>query len=377
MIKKIILSLLSFIFLLYANSPFASADEYVISGNGSGSDNQISATTSTETTVTQTNEANVENNVDVNANTGENEVNSNTGGDTAISTGDINASSTVENNLNTSSINDLECCKQATEVKISGNGAGSENSVNLTQGGGTNITVSNTANITNNVTGYANTGYNKANGNLGSVSITTGNIYASDTIKNTGINIYSIKASAGFIGSVSIMISDNGAYSQNSIVFADNSSTNVNIYNSASIVNNSKWDLNTGKNEAKYNLGDVVIATGDIYFDSYIENGPINSGLVDIDCCERDDDGDGDGVTPPDGSVPPPSGNGGGNGGGGNGGDGRSDGKGGNGAILGAMLPATGTMWIYLITLAGLMMFFMGWYLRRSSGNSPPAYAIA
>ena len=180
--------------------PLAKADEYVISGNGAGSDSQISATTSTTTEVTQENVANVENNVDVNANTGGNEANANIGGDTAISTGDASVSSSVENSLNTSAVDDISCCNQSTEVKISGNGAGSDNTVSLTQSGGTSINVSNTANITNNVTGTANTGYNKANSNGGSVSIITGNIYALDTIKNTGINIYNIKASAGFIG---------------------------------------------------------------------------------------------------------------------------------------------------------------------------------
>ena len=95
------------------------------------------------------------------------------------------------------------------------------------------------------------------------------------------------------------------------------------------------------RNTANKNNGDVKITTGDIYYESTINNEEINTGIVDIDCCNFPDKPDK--PTPPDITPPtnPPSG-------GGNGslmGNGSSSGNGGSsdGSTNGVFtLPVTG-----------------------------------
>ena len=156
-------------------------------------------------------------------------------------------------------------------------------------------------------------------------------------------------------------------------MFVDSSNTNINVNNSANIVNNSRWDLNTGKNEANGNVGDVSITTGDIVFNSTIENSKINVGLVDIECCEDEEDdedkpGPDDNPRPPDPPLKPTSppcvqncG---------------SSNPTSQGGPNGEVLPVTGSASLLFLAIANIVMFFMGWYLRLRSGRSPNiAYA--
>jgi hypothetical protein len=71
----------------------------------------------------------------------------------------------------------------ATTIQISGNGAGSSNSITLNKTGSNSVNQTNNANISNNVSGNTNTGNNHANGNTGgSSSIKTGNSSSKTTI---------------------------------------------------------------------------------------------------------------------------------------------------------------------------------------------------
>ncbi|MBI2421124.1 MAG: hypothetical protein HYV38_03505 [Candidatus Levybacteria bacterium] len=370
--KKILFGILAVALTL--NPYYVMAEEIIVSGNGSDSNSSVNVNLSQDNTVTQGNTANVNNNVDINADTGNNTANNNTSGDTSITTGDINIDSNIENSgVNQSSV-DVGCCPGNVGLEISGNGTNSDNTIAYSQNNSTNINVNNNANITNNVNGKANTGYNEASNNTGGdVSITTGSITVSDTIKNNSINVYDIDATSGNGQDVSISIKDNGSASTNSIVFSDNSDVKIDVNNSANIVNNSKWDLNTGKNKANGNVGgDVRIATGDIIFSSTIENGPINVGIIDIDCCEEGEGPPPDGNPPPP-PPPPPSNGGNGNGGGGNGGVG---GAAAGPSAGGPILPITGAPSLMFLALINVVMFFMGWYLRLRSGRSPNLFFL-
>jgi hypothetical protein len=283
----------------------AVADEIVISGNGEGSSNEVSVQNNSTTTVTQTNSADVTNNVDTSATTGNNTASDNTGGGTSIVTGDATQDLSIQNSLNSSSV-EIECCPTGTTIEISGNGSDSENSVSLENGSQTNVSINQYASVTNNVSGTANTGDNKANDNTGgSVLIDTGNIKVLGGIKNGPINFYSIMGGSGTGGNLDVTINSNGSGSTNLVSLLLGDLTNLWLYNNALIHNEVYWDLNTGGNEANGNTGgDVTIRTGDILFDFMIENGPINVGGVDWGCCEPPDDGDG-GPTP---TPPPPGG---------------------------------------------------------------------
>lgn len=282
--RKRILALLGLLAILsFGGTPYVRALEIEVTGNGSGSTNEVTAQATTQTTVQQTNEANVTNDVNTDANTGGNTASGNTGGSTAITTGDAAQNVSIETAANASSV-ETPCCASETEISISGNGEGSQNSVDLTQVQGTNISINQEADVFNKVEGSANTGENTANDNNGNVSIQTGDIHVSGGIENGPINVHSVSASAPG-QELSLKIFGNGVGSSNNLTLSIFDPTNVFINSNADIDNFVHWNLNTGGNVANGNNGDVSIVTGDIFFDFLIKNGPINVGEVDIDCC--------------------------------------------------------------------------------------------
>lgn len=151
------------------------SSDVLIKGNGFGSSNNVDLTSNNSATVVQDNLANIRNLVNSDLNTGRNQANENTGGNTTVDTGDAMSNVGLSTNANFNSA-DLASCGCATGVfeKIAGNGADSENSSNahmtdmmsVFQGadGGNN------AQITNDVTTNHNTGDNYANRNTGAVT---------------------------------------------------------------------------------------------------------------------------------------------------------------------------------------------------------------
>lgn len=289
--------------LVFGQGPvMANALEIVVTDNGSGSESEVQLTQETQTNVTQTNEANVANDVNVSANTGDNEASDNTGGNVAIETGDVSENVSVNNSVN-SSIVETGCCPQDLTATISGNGADSDNDIDLDIDNSTNIAINQTAYITNNIQGTANTGGNTANDNTGgNVSIETGSIHIAGGIQNGPINSASVKGGSGG-GDISAKIWGNGTGSSNDISASFDFNSDIFLNFKSDIDNFVNWDLNTGKNKANDNNGNVSILTGDIFFDFLIKNGPINFGGVDWGCCNIFDPGE-----PPDdpGDEEPP-----------------------------------------------------------------------
>lgn len=306
MIKKgAILPLLTAFLLAFFQSAvvFVRAEEIIISSNGSGTTNEVSVDSANSTTVTQVNNADVANNIDASTNTGGNTASDNSGA-TAISTGDASQNIEVSTNLNFSEVIS-PCCPSDINAEISGNGEDSTNSVNLGQTSETNINILQYAEVSNEISGTANSGNNSANNNSGSVSINTGNIWVGARIENSPINIYKVEGGS-LGGGLSARIAGNGSGSTNILSFTLGDSSGIDIDNQAKINNKLTWLLNTGGNFANGNLGDVAISTGDISFNLLVTNGPINVGGVDWGCCDVFDPGE-----PDDGGPPPGEGNGG------------------------------------------------------------------
>lgn len=301
-IKKILTSFLVLLLLVSSIRPFVQtvfAEEIIISGNGSGSTSEAVVNVTNTTSVTQTNNAQITNEVNPTANTGENTASNNTGGSTAIVTGDTTTNVEVTNLINNSVV-ETPCCEtNDTTISISGNGADSDSSVTFNLNNSNNINVTQTANIVNNVTGSANTGNNSANNNIGSnVTIDTGNIKVTGGIKNQANNYFvkSAVGNGGFLAS----ISNNGKDTENKINANLGETSNININNNYIAYNFVDWDLNTGGNSANGNLrGNVFIKTGNIFFDFLIANAA-NIGGVDVDCCGADDPNDPDDRDDPD-----------------------------------------------------------------------------
>lgn len=378
----VILTTLAIMGLFFAISA-VHAEELVISGNGSGSDSQIQVSLNATTTVEQSNQANVVNDVGVSANTGDNTASSNTASQTAINTGNINSDTSIQNSVNTSNVN-LNCCPNEpnANVNISGNGSSSDNSVSLNQNQNTQINVNQNAYINNTVNGSANTGLNNANDNThGDVSIATGNIDVKDDVKNHGINNSNVSAPQG--GSdLQIKISGNGSDSNSSVNLSISNNLKINVNNYSDIQNSNSWDLNTGGNHADGNSGgSVTISTGDINLNTKIENGPINISRVNVRCCngsnnpQSPNDPGNPAGGPIQSSLPPSSSTS-------SSGDNHSSNLGSDdsseGSVLaqaaqaaGQILPQTGSFWTILLTLASLMMFVLGLYLRQHPGRDP------
>ncbi len=164
-----------------------------ISGNGSGSNNSVnyqvnSGRESANTSVTVNNTANIVNSINGRANTGYNTANENNG-NVSIKTGGIYVEDTIINrSINISSVEAGAGNGGSVNIKISGNGADSENAVIVENNSAIRIAVNNEANITNESNWDLNTGLNEANKNNGDVEIETGDIVYKVTIENTDIN---------------------------------------------------------------------------------------------------------------------------------------------------------------------------------------------
>ena len=169
--------------------------------NGAGSANTAAVNTTVTDNTFQANEATINNNLVMEATTGDNSTSGNTGGDNLIRTGDTNVTASVLNVANSNvsggnwwlvlvneagkwighiigSPDDANYAgSQGTEFTVgpngeitavnSGNGAGSTNTASVTQNTTNTTTQTNTANISNNLDLSANTGGNSANYNTG------------------------------------------------------------------------------------------------------------------------------------------------------------------------------------------------------------------
>ena len=117
--------------LIAFSSSAAHAEELVISGNGSGSASEVTVNSANTASITQSNDTGVNNGVFANSNTGGNNVNANNGEAVLVDTGNSQVGVTVVNDVNSSVVDSSDCCAQPTDVKVTGNGEGSINNVNI------------------------------------------------------------------------------------------------------------------------------------------------------------------------------------------------------------------------------------------------------
>jgi len=337
-----------------------------ISGNSSGSSNEVHIEASNNLSVNQNNSANINNNVVVNTNTGNNSATSNANGDSVVSTGSVDAATIVNNqNINSNQVNSNNCnCSYGINSIISGNSAGSDNGSFINHVNSLNTAQANRAYISNNVNVNGNTGDNSASFNGGNSTIITGNIKAKTTVSNRNVNnsFNSIDSSAG---TSSVVILSNGANSENNSIITNNNEVDIEVLNIAEILNTIDHDLNTGGNGTLANLGDSVIVTGDIVSDIAVENENINSSIAEVSC-ECNEESTPENPTQPSSQNPNPS-------------TGTSivqgaSGSAGSSNTPGSSLPRTGLTipLTFVATTIFVFMFLAGLYLRFYSSKSPP-----
>lgn len=151
----------------------------------------------------------------------------------------------------------------ATEIIISGNGAGSDNFAEVNQNTTTTVSQDNNAFVVNNVDSSAKTGGNTAEFNTGGgVVIGTGDATSVVDVSNT-LNTNSAAVACCETGGTDVLIKDNGAFTLNNVKLNQNNTVVVDQDNNAMVMNYVDSDADTGNNKAGLNTGgDVVILTG-------------------------------------------------------------------------------------------------------------------
>lgn len=284
---------------------------------GAGSTNSLDIdVTNTDTTRIE-NDADVTNDVIVDAITGQNTATQNTGGST-IATGDVDVTANtvtlanmnvVDGNLGLIIVNALNRWlgfllgsdgswtpignNYSTIVDAANNqtGAGSTNAAHVDVTNTDTTSINNDASVTNTLNLAAITGQNTANQNTGNASIRTGDAHVNATVVNvvntnvirggffvTVINVFgnwlgnlvwggqSLAANGGG-GSLGIQAQNEntGADSSNTIDVDVTNNSTVTVDNDADIENNLVVNADTGHNEASRNTGLGFIDTGDAF----------------------------------------------------------------------------------------------------------------
>lgn len=154
-------------------------------------------------------------------------------------------------------------------AEISGNGAGSYNSIYIKHKNKCSVYQKNTTEVLTEVESQAHTGGNTANGNTGSdVTIDTGN--ATSTVGVTvegGSNIATNPCCCEcqtcdiHLWAQGVVISENGEDSVNSVTVRKKKSSSVKQKNETGVLSAVLSKAKTGKNKAKYNTGGIVDVT--------------------------------------------------------------------------------------------------------------------
>lgn len=287
------------------------------SGNGSDSTNSSDVDTITNNNTFQENDATLENNMVLASDSGNNNTDKNTGGDSSIDTGNASVAANVLNFANNNLAGNVvyavvnifgdlvgdiiypegQCCFGSVTAKNSGNGSGSDNDATIDSELNNETFQFNDATIENNIVLDANTGKNTTSGNTGGASsIETGNADVEVQVINIANNNIDggdmwlvivneagkwlgrivgapegsyLAGSDGFEfvvgadGEITVVNAGNGSNSTNAAsanTVVNNTTTQK---NTANIVNNLDLSANTGGNSASSNTGgDSSIETG-------------------------------------------------------------------------------------------------------------------
>lgn len=279
--------------LIVANAIFPAFAAFTIqiSGNGADSTNGVSLTTQTATTVTQNNSVQVKNNINQDANTGENTVAKNTGADIDVETGSVKQSADISTTAGVNSASVEACgCELDLEVVIAKNGADSSNSVGLAVASATSLFQDNRVDVDNDVDQDADTGNNDIEKNTGGdIGLSTGEVEQAVTAHTAaGMNLAEIDSGKGGVN-LDLAIVENGADSVNTLSLGLNVATTTTQDNDVDVENDVDQDANTGENDVEENTGgDIDVETGDVEQTIDVLNGA-GFNALDVDgCCELD-----------------------------------------------------------------------------------------
>jgi hypothetical protein len=242
-----------------------------ISGNGALSENEIEIESEVETEIFQENWAEIDNYIEAEVESGDNEAEENTGGDITITTGPATANVNVNNLANANwaeVVSSFGSGPAWIGTEISGNGAESENEIEIEQERFTTIVQNNWADIFNRIEAEVESGDNEAEGNTnGDVAIHTGAATANINLNNkANFNLAEVECC---LFDKTAKVSGNGAESENEVEFehedslfvfqngeeTDNQETDVDGETGLSFENWIEAEPESGDNEAEQNTG--------------------------------------------------------------------------------------------------------------------------
>ena len=248
-------------------SSVALADTLDISGNGSDSTNATTITRTNTQSIVQNNDADISNYISSDANTGGNDANDNTGGNTVVATGNATNTIDVSTQVNLNRASELNSYINGDDtVSITGNGSDSRNFANIDNLDSNSVYQNNDADISNRIHADSNTGNNDANRNTdGDVTVITGHATTNITVSNmANANIEGSEAIDTVVAddtdsTADVMITGNGSDSFNDVDLLNSQSRLVVQDNEAYIRNCINTDSRTGSNYLNDNTGGAVL----------------------------------------------------------------------------------------------------------------------
>jgi hypothetical protein len=225
------------------------------------------------------NNARANNNVAVNANSGSNRANNNTG-DGEVMGGDVRGNIEVNSVLNSGTGGLMPIVLAGSPDVNVGNdhtGSQSSNAANVTATTTNRVEVRNTGVANNSLSGSVRTGNNTANNNTGDGTAASGDIqvgasFGTDINANAGAALTVVGDGAAHNGNINVGNDTTGANSTNTASATVTNSTVVTVQNTGVVNNSIALDLQSGNNHASNNTGDGTASSGDIDFDLDITN---------------------------------------------------------------------------------------------------------
>lgn len=153
----------------------------------------------------------------------------------------------------------------STNLEIWGNGAKSDNTLNLTKKNETSVTQSNNSTVSVNVSANSNTGGNKASGNTGgNTSVKTGDATTNVGVAVIGgVNAASVENCGCEDEDTTVKVTNNGKKTKNKADVKDTKKTTAVQASNTSVGVDVDVKAKTGKNKAKDNTnGGTEVKTG-------------------------------------------------------------------------------------------------------------------
>ncbi len=274
----------------------------LLSGTGANSNNLTNINDKNSFKVTINRDARAENNITVNADTGHNSADLNTGSGEA-SSGNVQLALNVINLLNLVSPIDIQTTSVfgnvignllfPTDVATKNTGANSNNETNVNKDDKLKVTTTNKADIDNKLNYNLTTGGNSAGGNTLGGETSSGTVSADTVISNIAnapanmiylINVYGecdcdlseLDPSKYVLnvvdGSASADTENTGANSNNETNINSSNDTEITQNNTGTVKNNINVNANTGGNSANNNTGKGKATSGNIDVKTTITN---------------------------------------------------------------------------------------------------------